>query len=93
MSEQGALEHDKALFANLVMMLSSSAMQFLGKLPDPATHSYTTDLENAQVIIDTLTMLRNRTRPALDADEARSLDDVLTSLKKNKSEASEPASS
>ncbi|NQU40644.1 MAG: DUF1844 domain-containing protein [Lentisphaerae bacterium] len=90
MSERGKLEREKALFANLVMMLSSSAMQFLGKLPDPATHSYETDFENAQVIIDTLTMLRARTAVVLDSDETRMLDDVLTSLRMNKVEATQP---
>lgn len=83
MTENGKQERSKALFANLVMMLSTSAMQYLGKIVNPLTHKTEVDLESAQVIIDMLAMLQERTHDGLARDEAAMLADVLTSLRMN----------
>jgi len=71
---------NKALFASLVTMLSTSALQQLGKLINPLTGKAETNLEAAQVTIDILAMLQERTRGNLDRDEQRMLDDMLASL-------------
>ncbi|OGV66036.1 MAG: hypothetical protein A2283_08610 [Lentisphaerae bacterium RIFOXYA12_FULL_48_11] len=76
-------EMNKALFAQMVMMLSSSTMQQLGKLVNPVTHKAEVDLEGAQITIDTLIMLREKTRGNLDKDEEAMLTSVLSSLQMN----------
>jgi len=72
---------NKALFINLIMMLTSSAMQQLGKLKDPGAGEV--DLEGAQLSIDMLSMFREKTNGNLDKDEQRMLDDALSSLQMN----------
>lgn len=74
---------NKALFVNLVMMLTSSVMQQLGKLKDPITDEVEVNLEGAQVSIDMLSMLREKTKGNLDQDEQRMIDDSLSSLQMN----------
>ncbi|MDD4871679.1 MAG: DUF1844 domain-containing protein [Kiritimatiellae bacterium] len=73
----------KALFAQLVMMLSSSAMQQLGKLVNPITHKTEVDLEGAQITIDMLSMLREKTKGNLDNNEETMLGSILSSLQMN----------
>ncbi|MDI6774639.1 MAG: DUF1844 domain-containing protein [Verrucomicrobiota bacterium] len=76
-------EYNKALFANLVMMLSTSAMQQLGKLVNPLSHKAEVDLDGAQMTIDLLAMLQAKTQGNLSSDEARMLAGVLSSLQMN----------
>jgi hypothetical protein len=73
----------KALFANMVVMLSSTAMQQLGKLINPETGKTETNLEAAQMTIDMLEMLRSKTRGNLDAGEERMLNEMLATLQLN----------
>jgi hypothetical protein len=72
---------DKALFVNLVMMLSTSSLQYLGAMPDPATGKADVNLEAAQAYIDMLDMLDKKTRGNLDSEEAGMLAESLSSLK------------
>jgi hypothetical protein len=82
---------DKILFMNLVMMLASSAMQQMGKLVNPMTQKMEVNLEGAQVTIDLLTMIQTKTRGNLDAEEAKMLKDLLSSLQLNYVEMTEAA--
>jgi hypothetical protein len=77
----------RALFAELVMMLSTSAMQQLGKLVNPATGKAELNLEAAQFSIDMLDMLKEKTRGNLDREEESMLAGVLSSLQMNFVEA------
>ncbi|OGV65950.1 MAG: hypothetical protein A2498_04880 [Lentisphaerae bacterium RIFOXYC12_FULL_60_16] len=70
----------KALFLNLTMMLSASAMQQMGKLVDPAKGKAETNLEGAQVTIDMLSMLQAKTLNNLDPEEKRMIDHTVSSL-------------
>ena len=81
-------EMNKALFLNLIMMLSSSAMQQLGKLVNPLTNKAEVHLEGAQVTIDMLDMIQEKTSGNLDKDEARMLTDILATLQMNYVEVS-----
>lgn len=74
---------NKALFIGLIGMLSSSAMQQLGKLVNPITKKAETDLEGAQATIDMLGMLRDKTSGNLETDEEKMLNNVLASLQMN----------
>ena len=74
---------DAALFLQLVLGLSQSAMIALGKLMNPITRKVETDLEAARDTIDTLSALEARTRGNLEPDEARVLQQALASLRLN----------
>lgn len=81
MNEQANNEDkNKGLLANLVMMLSTSAMQQLGKLVNPMTNKAETDLEAAQFTIDMLSMLKDKMEGNLDQDEDRMLANTVASL-------------
>ena len=82
---------NKVLFMNLVMMLASSAMQQLGKLVKPVTQKTEVNLEGAQITIDLLSMLQTKTTGNLDADEAKMLKDLLSSLQLNYVDTAETA--
>lgn len=82
-TNETAPDMNKALFANLIMMFTSSAMQQLGKLVDPSTNKAEVNLQGAQVWIDMLSMLREKTQGNLDADEKQMLDESLASLQMN----------
>ena len=92
MTEEAAKkEFHKALFANLVMMLSSSAMQQMGKLVNPMTNKTEVNIEGAQVTIDMLDMIHAKTSGNLDDDEAKMIKDILSSLQMNYVETSQSA--
>ena len=71
----------KAMFMELIMMLSSSAMQQLGKIIDPMTGKTELHLDAAQATIDMLEMLEAKTKGNLDHDEDRLVKNILTSLR------------
>lgn len=75
---------NKALFINLVLMFSQSAMVGLGKLANPMTGKVESpNLDSAQQGIDLLVMLDAKTRGNLDRDESRILKDSIASLQMN----------
>ena len=76
-------EMQKAMFMQMVIMLSSSAMQYLGKIINPATGKTELNLEAAQGTIDMVDMLEAKTRGNLDRDEERLLKTTLTTLRLN----------
>lgn len=73
----------KAMFMQLVIMLSSSAMQHLGKIINPMTGKTELNLEAAQATIDMVEMIEAKTKGNLDRDEERLLKNTITSLKLN----------
>lgn len=74
---------DNPMFLQLIMMLSTSAMQQLGKIVHPMTGKSEVDLEGARFSIDLLEMLEEKTRGRLSAGEARTLTEMLTQLRLN----------
>ena len=73
----------KAMFMQLVIMLSSSAMQHLGKIINPMTGKTELNLEAAQATIDMVEMIEAKTKGNLDRDEERLLKNTLTTLRMN----------
>jgi hypothetical protein len=73
----------KALFANLVAMFSTSALQQMGKLVNPLTNKTEVNLPGAQLAIDTLNMLKEKTQGHLDDEEEAMLTDSLSGLQMN----------
>lgn len=76
-------EKNSALFASLVMMFQSAAMQNLGKIKNPATDKLERNLEQAQLSIDILDMLLLRAKGNMNPDEERFLKGVVQELKLN----------
>ena len=76
-------EAHKALFLELVMMLSTSVMQQLGKIINPMTGKTEVSLEAAQTTIDLLEMLQAKTNGNLDKEEDRMLRNTLAMLQMN----------
>jgi hypothetical protein len=76
-------ERDDALFVNLVVIFQGAAMQQMGKIASPLTGKVERNLEQARFSIDTLAMLREKTRGNLSDDLARLLDSTLLNLRMN----------
>jgi hypothetical protein len=70
-------------FFSLIYSLSSGAMQFLGKIPDPATNKIEINLAQAQISIDLLCMLRQKTKGNLTAKEDQFLANTIADLQLN----------
>ena len=91
--EMSQADINKAVFLNTVMMLATTTMQHLGKLPNPLTRKCEVDLDAAQATIDMLVMFEAKTKGNLDSDEARLLKDTVSTVQMNYFETaqSEPA--
>lgn len=70
-------------FLSLVMMLASAAWQQLGKVPSPVTGKVEREIANAQITIDILAMLRDKTKGNLSADEEKFLSNTVSDLQLN----------
>ena len=68
-------------FNGLIFSLSSSALIYLGEVPDPKTNKKIKDLELAKHTIDTISMLKEKTKGNLTEEEEKFLDSVLADLK------------
>jgi hypothetical protein len=65
------------------MMLGSAAWQQLGKVPNPVTGKVEREVGNAQITIDLLVMLRDKTKGNLSPDEERLLANTISDLQLN----------
>ncbi len=90
-SDEQRKQKHQTLFMHLVMMMSSSAMQHMGKTVNPMTGKTDLDLDGAAFAIDMLEMIEARTAGNLDKDEDRLLKSQLANLRLNFVEASESA--
>jgi hypothetical protein len=82
MSKQELLEINPYLF-NLVTMFSSSAWCQLGKMQNPVSGKIENDLKGAQVTIDMLIMLRDKTKGNLTKKEEEMLSSTISNLQIN----------
>jgi hypothetical protein len=82
-TEMSDKDMNKALFINLVMMLGSTAMQQLGKLVSPVSGKPEMDLEGAQITIDMLNMIAEKTKNNLEPDEVKALQEIISSAQMN----------
>ncbi len=78
---EGKRELPAVSFATFVFSLSSSALVYLGEMPELESQVNRVDLPLAKQIIDTLGMLQEKTRGNLDADEDRLLKNLLYDLR------------
>jgi hypothetical protein len=73
----------KDLFLGLVHSFQAAAMQQMGKIVNPFTQQVERDLAQAQLSIDMLRMLQERTSGNLTNEESRFLAHVLRELQLN----------
>ncbi len=67
-------------FAEYLSSLVYQAMIFLGETPHPATNENMQDLQQAKIFIDTLVLLRYKTKGNLTKQEADTLNSALYEL-------------
>lgn len=80
MNEQ---EKHQMLFLQLVSSLHAGALQQMGKIKNPATDAIERNLEHAELTIDMIDMLRERTKGNLSSDEEKFIATVVSELKLN----------
>ena len=74
----------KKMEPNFNLFVSGLSMQtliFLGEIDNPITHKKEENLDQAKYIIDTLVMLKEKTKGNLTANEVNLLDNVLYELR------------
>lgn len=74
---------NEMLFMQLIMQNQQIAMMSMGKLKHPVTDKIERNLELAKISIDTLDMLKEKTKGNLSSYEEKFLDEVLRELKLN----------
>ena len=67
-------------FSTLIFSLSSSALFHFGEIADPQTGEKKKDLPLAKHAIDTIVMLREKTKGNLTEEEQKFIDSVLNDL-------------
>ena len=67
--------------SSLVFSLSSSALLHLGEIADPQTGEKKEDFALAKHSIDTISMLRDKTKGNLTEEEDKFLESILTDLR------------
>ncbi len=68
-------------FSIFVSSLSMQTLIFLGEIDNPLTHKKEENLDQAKYIIDTLAILKEKTKGNLAANEANLIDGVLYELR------------
>lgn len=68
-------------FTTFIMSMNTSALFHLGEIKDPTTGQTGTDLVLAKHAIDTLQLIKDKTRGNLLDKEQELLDNLLTDLK------------
>jgi len=71
------------MFLNLMLTLHSAAMQQMGKLKNPLTDTIERNLEQAEMSIDMLDMIKKKTEGNLSEEENKFLTQTLNELKMN----------
>ena len=95
--EQADMPQEDQLFLYLVSTFYSSAWMQMGKIENPVTNKVERDLEQAQMSIDILDVLKKKTQGNLTDQEEQYIDRALRELKSNfmeekKKEAQKPES-
>ncbi|UCF39288.1 MAG: DUF1844 domain-containing protein [Acidobacteriota bacterium] len=68
-------------FAGFLLSLATSSLAHMGELPDPSTGQKEQNLPAAKQMIDILTILREKTKGNLSADEDRLFENLLYELR------------
>jgi len=68
-------------FSTFVLSLASSALMYLGEIPEPASGEKVSDLPLAKQTIDIVAMLQAKTKGNLDAAEENLMNSLLYDLR------------
>ncbi len=68
-------------FTSFVMSLSTSALMYLGQIPEPGSGKTVTDLVGARQTIDLISLLKEKTKGNLTSEEESFIDAVLYDLR------------
>ena len=68
-------------FAGFILSLNTTALFHLGELPHPESGKSNVDLELVKHTIDTLSLLRDKTKGNLDQDEEALITNIIYDLK------------
>jgi polyhydroxyalkanoate synthesis regulator phasin len=74
---------EKINFLNLATSVYFACWQQLGKVANPMTGKIERNLEHAKYSIDTLIMLREKTKGNLDKEEEKTLEEMIANLQLN----------
>lgn len=77
----GTCSMPRVTFSTFILSLASSALVQLGEVANPETGKTNQDLLMAKHTIDILTLLQEKTKNNLDADESRLMDGLLYELR------------
>ena len=86
-----AHDHNSYLFVMLIFNFAQLAMVNLGKIANPETKETKVDLNGARYFIDSLVMLREKSKGNLSKEESDLLDDQIAMLQMNYAETAEDA--
>lgn len=78
-----AKEKQSMLLLQLVMLFQSAALQQMGKLKNPISDKIERDLQQAQISIDMIEMLHDKTKGNLADEEEKMISSVLRDLRLN----------
>jgi len=81
--DQSQMDQEDQLFLYLVSTFYSSAWMQMGKIENPVTNKVERDLEQAQLSIDILDVLKKKTQGNLTDQEQQYIDRALRELKSN----------
>ena len=76
-------QKNELLLTQLILMFQTAAMQHMGKLKNPLTDAIERDMSQAQISIDMLEMISEKTKGNLSEPESRMLTSVLHDLRLN----------
>jgi len=70
-------------FLSLVIMLASACWQQMGKVPNPVSGKIEKELNHAQITLDLLLMLRDKTKGNLTPEEEQLISNTISDLQLN----------
>ena len=80
-NDAGKCVMPKVTFASFILSLNTTALFHLGEIPHPESGKSNVDLELVKHAIDTLSILRDKTRGNLDKNEEELVTNILYDLK------------
>lgn len=77
------IEKTQMLFVQLISSLHGAALMHMGKIKNPATDALDRHLDQAEMTIEMLDMLKAKTKGNLSSDEEKFMTTVISELKLN----------
>lgn len=77
MSQSSQFDNVQPSFSQVITMFGMQALMGCGKVPNPMTKQYETDLPMANYHIRVLELLLEKTKGNLSADESKMFDEIL----------------